>query len=693
MEYQLYQAPQTQEILSVPITLIDGTSSMNREYKYIIQTYEQEFGDLQENQRRQFQWSYDLHDIYPYLNETRGNLTTVMAQLFKFMLSTTQFPFQYVTIILVSDGREQFDINAIMELCQLIKSRYSVQFLCISIGNQFPKNIIQSLKQNIENQDYTYNPLYQITRSDHQSYLQIQQELKLAFQYIRKLLAITPQYHQLCFDIYTSISTKQSQKYVASNELFLAQADQKIIIQNQQLVKCDDPNLILQFFRKSIENTFQRYELLQINEIIDEFKSTFTLLHKLNIGITQSEENSQQLELIQLILKVLEKIATSSPQDEALYQYIQQFKIRINSENPENIQELLEQPKSDNLEDQINKLQLQIQRSFENLFNLNSQNKQKISFDCFEEFRKIFTNCIKKFCELFENFQEQKMTEIQVLMTSFITYTEAFFSSEIFNISTIEQFQFLINVNEQFQILNSLKTEINIIKFKNIMENFKKMDFEINHQIDPYIQLNQLPQNNKKNDEILSEKFLIFLIDKNETLKTYSDSLLKCYLEIFSKVPPKKRLEINWHNNPTNNFKIISNQEFEKLQYESFKELLDFLQDKLKLKNKLIHLIILTDSEQYYEKLHLQIRFAQMSQYSFKIIYISIGIKIQTYLENYMFKIRQSLKNNYQLIKNIPKQLITQDQKPIGEEQSKQIRKNHIRIIQEIATHIDAANF
>ncbi|CAD8048733.1 unnamed protein product [Paramecium primaurelia] len=695
MNFNLYQAPEISPVFSIPITLIDGTSSMNRQYKYIIQAYEETFGDLLETQRKEYQWSINLKSIKPYLDEERGNLTMVLTQLFHFMLSN-QFPTQYVTITLVTDGREPFDINSIMELCQQIKSKYTVQILCIAFGKKFPITLIKSLKESIENQDFKNQSLFQVMCSDYQCYIQIQKELKYAFQQIRQQLKMIPQNHILNFEVFTSIPFRQSQKYVESKELFLASSNQIMIIEDQQLVSINSPICILQFLRKSIQNIYCRSDLLQNDQIIQEFQQTFQFFSSLIKNVESREEYAQQLEIIDLILKIIEQIefAYNNDNKKISLQQIEKFKDFIYCDDPKNLKEILDISKITKFEGLFKEIVSQVTTEFQILLNLDTYKNQN-QIDFLKNYRTILTSSIKNIDLVFETIDpknlEKIFLEFQNLIGLLIQLSREAFSSIYFDISTNEQYQQLIYINELLKNLQQLKTQTNLIQIKVLINQIAKLNLEQQNPIDPYFQFSYLQELQKNNSESISEKFLIFLIDKNEELKPYTDSILQNYTEIFSKISQKKRLEINWYNIPTTKFKIKSNQEFEQIEFQSFKLLLDSLKDKLQLKKKQIQLLILTDNEQSYEKLHLQIRFAQLSLYNFRIIYISIGMKILAYLESKISSnINQQSQNTQPYLKNIPKQLINNF---ANQEQIQQKRINHQKILQEIANYIDIQNF
>ncbi|CAK82303.1 unnamed protein product (macronuclear) [Paramecium tetraurelia] len=664
---------------------------MNREYKYIIQAYEQTFGYLLETQRIQYQWSTNLTSIHPYLNEERGNLTMALAQLFQLMLQN-EFPTQYVTITLVTDGREPFDINAIMELCQQIKLHFTVQILCIAFGNQFPITLINSLKDAIQNQDFKTQSFFQIARSDYQSYVQIKKELQYAFQQISQNLIMTPQKHFLNFEVFTSITLRQPQNYIASNELFLAWSDQKIIIGDQQIESINSTISILQFLRKSIQNIYANIDL-QIDQIIQEFQQAIQFVRKINIE--SKAEHTQEQEIVNLILKIMEQIEFAyNNQDIISSQYqIEQFKYLISCDNPNNFKDFLDNSKITESQGQFQNFALNIKTQLQILLTFNnSKQNQEYEIEFFFKYTKILKYCIKNISQVLEALPPNTLQKtLQELIGSLIKLSKEVFSSEYFNISTIEQYQQLFQINEYFRYLKRLQTENSLNEIKLLINQISTLDLDIQNPLDPYFQLSYLPLLNFNNQESILEKYLIFVIDKREELKIYTDPFLKSYGEIFSKISQKKRMEVYWYNNPTTNFKIHNNKDFEKIEFQSFKLLLDSLKDKLHLKKKQIQLLILTDNEQSYENLHFQIRYAEFSNYNFKIIHISIGMKLLSYLENKFSQQNNSqAQQNKGLIKIIPKPQFSQQ---TNQEQNSQRSNNNQKILQEIANYIDILNF
>ncbi|CAD8140767.1 unnamed protein product [Paramecium octaurelia] len=687
-----YQAPEIQQVISIPITLIDGTASMNREYKYIIQVYEQTFGYLLETQRIQYQWSTSLNSIHPYSNEERGNLTMALSQLFQLMLQN-QFPTQYVTITLVTDGREPFDINAISELCKQIKLQYTVQIFCIAFGNQFPINLLNSLKEAIQNQDFKNQSFFQIARSDYLSYVQIKKEIQYAFEQVRQNLIMTPQNHFLNFEVYTTITLRQPQNYIASNEYFLASQGQKIIIGDQQIGSVNCIISILQFLRKSIQNIYVNLEQLSYDQIISEFQQAIQFIKQINNSIESKVEHIQQQEIINLILKIMEQIEFAyNNQDIILSQhYIEQFKYLINCDNPNDFKKLLDNQQITESLGHFQKFALNIKTQLQILITSNNQKNSLEQIEFLFQYTKILKYFINNISEVVKTVQPNNLqTILSELIESLFKQSKEVFSSEYFEISTNEQYQILFQINEYFGYLKQLQAETSLNQIKQLIFQISTLNLDNQSPLDPYVQFSYLPLQNLNNQEAPPEKYLIFVIDKKEELRTYTDSFLKCYGEIF-KISQKKRMEVYWYNNPTTNFKIHNNKDFEKIEFQTFKLLLDSLKEKLTLKNKQIQLLILTDNELSYEHLHLQIRFAELSNYNLRIINISIGMKLFNYLQSKVCRQNDSqTSQTNSLLKIIPKQQFIQLS---NSEQNSQRRNNNLKILQEIANQIDILNF
>ncbi|CAD8203017.1 unnamed protein product [Paramecium pentaurelia] len=148
----------TKNIGGIPIvqsylmSIFDGTGSMCCEYDIAVNAYNEVFYTI--NRREEFQMAYDdVHSLLPYKGAGRGNITKTFQHVLNKLLSNNNQYGKNITIMFISDGQEEFEIQQLRELVEKVKLEFRIQFICVKVGNEFPTTISSELWSELHNID------------------------------------------------------------------------------------------------------------------------------------------------------------------------------------------------------------------------------------------------------------------------------------------------------------------------------------------------------------------------------------------------------------------------------------------------------------------------------------------------------------------------------------------------------------
>ncbi|CAD8057957.1 unnamed protein product [Paramecium sonneborni] len=693
-QYLLYQAPQAKQIISFPITLIDGTKSMKREYASILKVYFEVFQDFNEQERQQFQWTKSLSQSLTFLEDDFGDLTISLKQM---LLNLLQFDYpSYVTIILITDGQEPFDYESLQNLILEVKQKYSVQFITILISEK-PEHlkIMEALKMLCKSENENQILQYFIQRSKRKNIFEIQNEFREVFNKIKEQLVVYVKKIKINQKVRTLIIQKEQELIDEINPgcLFLADKNLTIKTENDIIKNTTSASHIFQILQSSFLNILKEQADLKV-----ECSEILKVIHDLLSQAESSKDQSDEYQAIKLILQIIKSIINDAFNFqqidgkifENIFTAVQSGKINLLKEIS-----MINQSESSVLK--INQINQQMIISFGQL--LNDNNLQSISFEFFFQLKTIIFKTLQLhediFLSEFKYLQNQK-DHLNNFIKILKTQLEIVFKKITIDFKDINQIQQLFILNNLIKQLNLIQNECQSQQFlQSLRQLLVKFQENENQQQNEGVlifynnltELGFLQQYNDNFDKDDYQSFFVLLINMNESMNLDKKNFLISYYEGIKEIKNHKRIIIGWNDIKQNGeqmiqeFYLVDEQQQLNNKFTSLFELFEKYKENFRLKQQLINLCILTDDDKNFWRLYLHIKILQISQYHIKQIYIALGLQFMLFLGQEIDKfIKQFVKQQQPLIFNIPKnRSLTLTQKQQG------VNKFLIKIFQEIA--------
>ncbi|CAD8084375.1 unnamed protein product [Paramecium sonneborni] len=687
MSIRVYQAPQSQSINSFLITLLDGTGSMCMEYEQVVKAYTEVFSYLG-NEKLEYQFQLQLQPILPYagVNGRGGNITNTFKELFQILLSN-KYP-KNITILFVSDGKEPFEIKVLLPFIKKMKDQFMIQFISLAIGDRFPNQISNILRNKIHNHDPNFQSLFKVKRNPKNSKNKIYQEFLLCFQQIKPLIQVQDGIVQINKPVLQTLVSPPS-NLVISGSYFCAKTDSQ---QNEGIWGGN-----IQLEPKSTDKEVNQFIIGSISQAIND-----------QIANNKSDNTAFQI-ISKEVPHLLQQIAQiqSSPEEQ--------------KKNHE-VLVLLEELQSSNLqlkqmsENQLTQLQKGLfdhQVSLNQIINVNSVNIQKntvtpeilnerleekyqqlINPECFQE--PIYVNNQK--VTLLQNTEliiietlnnhiayiEQNINNDHTqLLQDFISSTQEslikVFSASDFKVEFDEQIVSFKQMNSLFQLIDqTIKKIINIQNFLVLVKKYQQKT-QVIAQTDTSTTLfssnddykylpNELQILLKEGIECEdAEKSFVLIVDTNDSMINESQIAIESFQIQFQNIPENKKIILTWKNSKFQQYSLkqelqLQQQQQEQLLYDSLLEQFKALDKQYDLSIKRNRICMITDGLTDYQSIHKSFKVLKF-HYSFQIIYLTIGSQLNT-------KIGNELKSKYQdrnlkgcpLLFNIPRSIVQSTQ-------------------------------
>ncbi|CAD8137849.1 unnamed protein product [Paramecium octaurelia] len=672
--YYLYQAPLPKQLISFPITLFDGTNSMKREYHSIISTYNEVFNDFSQTERQQYQWTKGLSQIDPFIGADFGNLNQSLNQIFLNLLSV-QCP-QYMTIILITDGREPLDSESLQQSIQEVKSKYFIQFITIVLSEErTPIKIIEVLNKLFKPENNNFKSNYIIQRSLRKSIQEIQKDFWEAFANIKQQLVVYEQQDFLNQKVGTFINQSELTDEVAPGILFLAEKGLEISTQGVKINNTTQVCHILQMLQKSFLNTLKKSTELAVTDLKNECSEILRVTNQL-LSQTDNDDRSDEFQAISLILKIITSIINNTCNWQSIDRRLfDDLRLAVSNANVTQLQQLT----------LINQSEFSVQK----IHNINEQMMSKLEYlsknatsklDYLIKQDNIIIDTLKLYIQLFSTeiqyLQDQKahLKKFVMILQNQLTvvfqqkeFETIFKSREVIDKSEdqFEQFQQLFKLNHLVKMLKQISKESQNEQLIQSLSQLIKLEQNSNTQpfkdvLMFYKDLKELPvlkELKPNDDQEDNESIFVLLINMSEAMKLDIEILKLSYEEAFRQISSSKRIELVYFSKKENNQQMIQefyflNQEYKQENaFTSLIELFQIHQEKYQLKQKKINICILIDDSQDYWKLHLQIKMLELSQYYVKMSYIAFGLPFIIYIGNeikVVFAIPKSVENQNQ---------------------------------------------
>ncbi|CAD8148193.1 unnamed protein product [Paramecium octaurelia] len=674
MKNLIGRAPQSKKVQSYPITLLDGTSSMNFEYEAILKAHQKNFDDLKDQQLK-IQFTEDVHDFEPFMAAGSGDITKAFKYVLNKLLSE-EFP-QHITIIFISDGDEKFILNELEELIQKIKEKkYQIQFVSISIGKWFPNTISNQLRAQLHNTEFI-EPIYHHDKNPERTEDEMFNFFDYTFQIIRSQSLVYQDLLETDKEVkLTLISNPQNT--LPAGALFIS--EEQVSINGQPiepsndikdkkdiLVKSAQQALILfasEVDEKALENfqTIKEFSDLVVNEAKQDnqqqgqteqeqkldiqFNNAMLIVNQFAVGDVDLDQCTPST-LTDLQAKL------SDPDASAGIQLIaQQISVSDNLKDlePDNIN-AIQKKKLKNVgcyaraQAKMKQIQ-QLQQTYESA---------QITMA-----KEIIINGLKKYKSLFnQNQQQQDVREI----------LNEYYKSTLIELDSVFERVQLAKVDEEsydlLKELNLMMKEIDSVRLiKKALppkEAIKILDNVLAHAgigiqqsmaiPDINDEFDFLPESLKsqirpENDE--RENFVVAIFDNNDSMKNEIDSAIQNFNQEFSQI---EIIKLFWQNTK---FSLFDSQQ----QYSSLVDIFKQFEEKnYALKTKKICICLITDGQNDYSKLHKQLKSLKPNKYLIKLSYVTIGSSFHFQITNELDRMMQSrnLKGK-PLVLNVPRQ-------------------------------------
>ncbi|CAK62584.1 unnamed protein product (macronuclear) [Paramecium tetraurelia] len=667
------RAPSSKKVQSYPITLLDGTSSMNFEYDEILKAHKKNFDDLNDQQLK-IQFTEDVHDFEPFMAAGSGDITKAFKYVLNKLLSE-QFP-QHIVIIFISDGDEKFVLDELEDLIKKIKERnYQIQFVSISIGKWFPNTISNQLRAKLHNTEFI-EPIYHHDKNPERTEEEMFNFFDITFQTIRSQSLVYQDILETDKEVkLTLISNPQNT--LPAGALFVS--EEQVCINGQPietsndirdkkeiLVKSAQQALIL-FASDVDEKALENFQTIKdfSDEVVNEAKQ-----NNQNQGQTEQE---QKLDIqFNNVVRIVNQFADGDVDiDQCTPNTLTDLQAKLADPNASASIQLISQQISisDNgkeLEpDNINAIQKKKLKNVGCYARAQAKRKQIQQLEQTYESaqitmaKEIIINGLKKYKSLFT--QNQKQQDVREILIEY-------YKSTLIELDSVFERVQLANVDEEsydlLKELNLMMKEIDSVrhikKALPPMEANKILDNvlvhagigiqqsmaipEINDEFD-FLPESLKSQIRPENDD--RENFVVAIFDNNDSMKNEIDSAIKNFNQEF----PQKTIKLFWQNTK---FSLFDSQQ----QYTSLVDIFnEFEQKNYALKTKKICICLITDGLNDYAKLHKQLKNLKPNRYLIKLSYVTIGSSFHFQITNELDRMMQSrnLKGR-PLVLNVPRQ-------------------------------------
>ncbi|CAD8051927.1 unnamed protein product [Paramecium primaurelia] len=680
MNIRIARAPQSVKVQSYPITLLDGTSSMNFEYNEILKAHKKNFDDLG-NKQLKIQFTEDVHDFEPFVAAGSGDITKAFKYILNKLL-TEQFP-QHVTIIFISDGDEKFNLPELKELIEKIKEKnFLIQFVSISIGKWFPNTISNQLRLQLHNTDFI-EPIYHHNKNPERTEEEMFNFFDSAFKKIRDQTLVQQDLFQTDAEVKLTL-VSNPQHHLPAGTLFVSEGE---VIANGQVIPAtnslvdkkkmvsDSAQQALIMFASDPDKIVEE-KILEKFQIVKDFSDEILKDVNQNNEIQQLTEQEQKLEIqFNNALVIVNQFAEGDVDiDQCTPQTLTGLQAQLSNPNPDAIDSI-----------KIISQQLSVKDDAQNLQpeNINLAQKKKLkNVGCFARAqvkmkqvqqlqqtyesaqitmaKEIIINGLKKYKSLFS--QNQNQQDVRQILNEY-------YKSTLIELDSVFERVQLAKVDEEsydlLKELNLMMKEIDQVKLikkaLNSKDAIKIIDDVLAHAgigiqqsmaiTDHNDEFDYLPESLKsqirpQNDD--REKVVVIIFDNNESMRNEIDSAIENFNTEFSQI---QTIKLKWQNAQ---FSLFDNQQ----QYVNLVDIFrEFEEKNYKLNTKKICICLVTDGQNDYVKLHKQLKGLKANRYLIQLSYITIGSSFHFQITNELDKMMQNrnLKGR-PLVLNVPRQ-------------------------------------
>ncbi|CAD8204124.1 unnamed protein product [Paramecium octaurelia] len=333
----LYIAPTVDNIPIVEsylITIFDGTGSMSGEYEIAVNAYNEVFQTI--SRREEYQMAYDqVKNLLPFQSAGSGSITKAFEHVFERLLSNTCYYGKNITILFMSDGKEEFTCSKLENLLKQMNEEFRVQFLCFSIGSDFYTPDMSQLWGMLHNTGQKHPYPFNIERPS----INLNTQFISKFQDIRDNFLKFPVSKLKTNQPVLPTATSKPSSEIEIEAVFLCYSESVIV--NGQVIKPINNELIYQkFLAKSIQKVFLD------GGKQDDFQKVEKVFNNLNRN-NEYLQNKKIFDNIQIVKEGAKgnlKFTELSPEDQKQVicdvenfnvRLIQKFKIVIESERIE----------------------------------------------------------------------------------------------------------------------------------------------------------------------------------------------------------------------------------------------------------------------------------------------------------------------------------------------------------------------
>ncbi|CAD8111773.1 unnamed protein product [Paramecium primaurelia] len=663
---EVYMAKQGKAVQSYLITLVDGTGSMGNEYEPAIKAHQDVFSDLG-NKKMDYQWEQDLYSFLPFRCAGSGNISKTFNVIFQKLLNEA-YP-KNITFLFVSDGREHFDMDEISAKIEEMKTKYLIQFICVAVGDAFPGQISNQLRDKIHNQNESCPAVFKVERKCQSSDV-LYKEFSKIFTEVKGLLNVQEKHFEVNQPVYQTLVQEQPTKNVAPNEPFFRRVDEKaepIVIEDEVVKPTDKPSDIA----KLITNSVEKELILTASDPQHNYKEGFSKISDLGQKILDQakfdndlNEDIKKIASSQILLatniadgnlelKKNEKEMTDLQKDIRNFDKVIEF-VEKNAQEIEQKDITGEKAKK--------RMQKQLNSTIFGCFVRSKTTKKEL--DLIESIWAITIEGLNNYKKVIENDPQSNLNKLLVEFKELLDkQLQKIFEQQQVTELLDKHIQILKELNDTLKDIHQLiqkkdKVKANeVLQFiklraKPISENNINQTGAIFDQTDEFSFLPKSIQTILRDDEDELEKIVIIIFDDNDSMINESQSAKSNYLKIFSRLPQNQRIAICWKNGQ---FSFLENNG---QSFDTLFKLLETQQAAYDLKNKCIHLCLVSDGKTEYNQLHKAIKEVKQKQYLIKLIYITVGSYLKNYLEDVILsKFRNREVKGKPLIKVIPRSI------------------------------------
>lgn len=98
---------------------------MHKEYPRAVIAYKTVFNELGKK-KLEYQWAKDLYPLEPFKQAGSGNITNTLTNMFQMLLSEKAKIPKNITLVFISDGKEEFELDKLLVLIERMKQKYLI---------------------------------------------------------------------------------------------------------------------------------------------------------------------------------------------------------------------------------------------------------------------------------------------------------------------------------------------------------------------------------------------------------------------------------------------------------------------------------------------------------------------------------------------------------------------------------------